>query len=172
VFTIKDIIDLAVQIEKNGERFFRQARERVDSGAVRQALDWMAEDEACHGRWFARLGRRMTERDANPHLAEVGRQILTDFLGEQSFSLTPENLKRVGSLKALLQLVQEFERDTVLFYQLLGAAIEASEDVEQLARIVEEERRHERLLAHCLALDTEEAALLALLSSRAPVADG
>jgi rubrerythrin len=131
-----------------------------------QALSWMADEEARHGRWFSNLRERVAEREADPRLAKIGRQILKDYLGEQTFSLKDADLPGMRSLRDLLQLAEEFERDTVVFYELLGAAIEVPETLLQIEQIISEERRHAKVLAYCSNEETEEAALLALLSAK------
>ncbi len=165
MFTIGEIIDLAIQIEKNGENFFREARRRMDSPAMQRALSWMADEEACHGQWFANFRQSVADRETNPRLAAVGRQILYDFLGEQTFSLKEADLSSLRTLPDLLRLAQEFERDTVVFYELLGATIDAPEILNQLEQIIAEERRHAKVLGLCCNQGSEEAVLQALLAA-------
>jgi len=164
MFTIGDVVELAIQIEKNGEAFFRDARRIVKSPHLMEALSWMADEEARHGRWFANLRERAAEREADPRLAKIGRQLLMDYLGEQTFSLKDADLPGMRSLWDLLKLAEEFERDTVVFYEMLGAAIEVPETLLQLKQIIAEEQRHASFLAHCSTKESEEAALQALLS--------
>ena len=49
-------------------------------------------------------------------------------------------------VEALLQLCIEFEKDTILFYEMIGSFIEDNETSEKLDEIIEEENRHIELL--------------------------
>jgi len=55
VFEIKEILDLAIRLEKNGEATYRQAILTSTHAELKAALDWMAQEEASHGQWFSRL---------------------------------------------------------------------------------------------------------------------
>jgi len=48
----------------------------------------------------------------------------------------------VENLKSLLELAIEFEKDTILFYQMLRSFIDDREVLNGLDNIVEEESRH------------------------------
>ena len=49
-------------------------------------------------------------------------------------------------VEALLQLCIEFEKDTILFYEMIGSFIEDTKTSEKLDDIIEEENRHIELL--------------------------
>ena len=76
----------------------------------------------------------------------MGCSILTGVLGDQSFSLKEADLSKIGNVKDLLQLAVEFEKDTVLFYEMIGSFIEDTETSEKLNEIIAEENRHIELL--------------------------
>ena len=52
MFTVDDIIDLGIQIEKNGEKILRDAQTKVQNPDLASLLQWLADEEAAHGRWF------------------------------------------------------------------------------------------------------------------------
>jgi rubrerythrin len=49
-------------------------------------------------------------------------------------------------MEALIQLAIEFEKDSILFYEMIGSFIEDTETSEKLNEIIAEENRHIELL--------------------------
>jgi rubrerythrin len=72
--------------------------------------------------------------------------ILQSILGDQSFSLKEADLSKIDGVEALIQLAIEFEKDSILFYEMIGSFIEDSETSEKLNEIIAEENRHIELL--------------------------
>jgi rubrerythrin len=146
MFTLGEIIDLAVRIEKNGEKLYRKAADEVSSPSLASLLEWLADQELEHGKWFKQLGRAVETRVEVPRLEEIGKEILRSVLGDQAFSINDVDFSRVEDINDLLALSLEFEKDTILFYEMLSEFIDYAETIRQLGRIIEEEQRHVELL--------------------------
>ena len=56
MFTMNEVVDLAVRIEVNGERVYRHATAAVSDPDIQNALTWLADQEAEHARWFHHPG--------------------------------------------------------------------------------------------------------------------
>jgi len=146
VFRIGEILDLAVRIEQNGEKTYRAARKRFAGEDLRELLSWMAAEEARHAAWFAELKLRLAEGGGNPFLEEMTRKVLDDLLSGRSFSLEEVDFAAIEDPARLIAVFIEFERDTVLFYEILSSFVEEGETLRHLAAIIAEEKRHiERL---------------------------
>lgn len=50
MFSLKDIIDIAVQIEQNGERVYRNAAGKIEDPSLRSLLQWLADEETQHAK--------------------------------------------------------------------------------------------------------------------------
>ncbi len=142
MFTIREILDLAVQIERNGQRIYEQALGQAPEGEFAPLLKWLAEQEAEHAAWFERLREEIGGSVEDERVAALGRQILGAMLGEQAFSLQETDVPRLRHPEALLEKAIEFENDTILFYELLGALVGEPSLRAGLERIIAEERRH------------------------------
>lgn len=55
MFSISEVIDMAVQLEKNGEWICRSAMDYVSDAGLKQLLEWMAEEENRHAKWLSSL---------------------------------------------------------------------------------------------------------------------
>ncbi|MEJ2730861.1 MAG: ferritin family protein [Deltaproteobacteria bacterium] len=47
---MNEILDMAIQLEKNGESVYRNAVDKVKDPDLVSLLKWMADEEALHGR--------------------------------------------------------------------------------------------------------------------------
>jgi rubrerythrin len=146
MFTLGEIIDLAVRIETNGQKAYRKAQEQVTDPALASMLGWLADEEAEHEKWFPRLKENLNIDQQDPKLEEMGNTVLQGILGDQTFSIDDADFSKIGDLGSLLNLSVEFEKDTILFYEMLSAFIEDEQTINSLNRIIEEENRHVRLL--------------------------
>lgn len=146
MFTLAEIVDLALRIEENGQRFYRQAMDSVTEPRTKTLLAWMADEEERHARWFADLRRPPQITDGNPFFEEMTREVLQDLLGRRTFSLDEVDASALASSDQVLAAALEFERDTVLFYEILAGFVTDPAVAAQLKAIIAEENEHIRQL--------------------------
>ena len=142
MFTLKDVIAVAVQIENNGEEIYRRAAERNASVEMSRLLSWIADEEVRHGEWFEELGRRAAATPVEGAMEKMARIMLRSSVEGQSFSLDEADLSRVDEADRLLAMSIEFEKDTVAFYQMMQPFLQDPQPAAALERIIEEEKRH------------------------------
>ena len=142
MYSCDDIIDLAVQIEKNGEKTLRKALESISNPKLIPVLQSFADEEVQHAEWFSKLKPSIDESMEDPGLEELGKSLMRDVLGDQSFSLDDADFSKIEKINELLSLMIEFEKDTVLFYEVLEPFIEDDGTLANLKRIIAEENNH------------------------------
>ncbi len=157
MFRIKEILDLAVRIEQNGEKTYRAARGRFADEELSEMLAWMASEEARHAAWFADLRLRLASGKGNPFLEEMTRKVLDDLVAGRSFSLEEVDFAAIAAPARLIAVFIGFEEDTVLFYEILATFVEEAETLRHLETIIAEEKRHIERLAQVRA-ELEQAA--------------
>ncbi|MCP4693855.1 MAG: ferritin family protein, partial [Desulfobacterales bacterium] len=132
MFTIQEILDMAIRIEKNGEAVYRDAIEKMSDPRLESLLEWMADEEVGHAKWLAELKGLAENPEKNPFIEEMTRELLADQMGDQSFSLKEVDFSRVGGVDDLIAVFIEFENDGILFYEMLQPFIQ---DKDALARL-------------------------------------
>src|SRR5512139_3508642 len=150
VFETREILDLAIRFENNGEATYRKAMEVCADKGLRSLLEWMAGEEALHARWFAQLKDGLEKGRRNPFLERMGRELFSNVVGGQSFSLKEVDFARVRTPRELVAIFIEFERDTVLFYEVIAPFVEEARTRAQLEAIIAEENKHIERLKECL----------------------
>ena len=151
MFSIQEILDLAIRLEKNGESVYRKAVDEVSQPDLIALLVWMADEEVKHARWFSELKHELRTGSINPFMEEMGREVFTDMLGEKSFSHQEVDFSKVERADDLIAIFIEFEKDTVLFYETLKPFIADSDTLHHLEKIIAEENNHIEKLRKFLA---------------------
>ena len=146
MFSLKDIIDIAVQIEQNGERVYRNAAGIVQDPSLRSILKWLADEEARHMKWFEELKTTVPNDGDFPEQEKMGKELLREAVGTHSFALEETELSGMEKIEDLLGLAIEFEKDTALFYKMLQPLIEDQTTLDHLHAIIQEEENHARRL--------------------------
>jgi len=145
MFTLREICDLGIQIERNGEKFYREALKAPWSGPLASMLRMLAEEEVMHVDFFMRQKEKLASEEGDPELEAMGREMLREVLGSQTFSLKEADLSSIKSVEELRRTAIEFEKDTIVFYEMVRSFLTDQKTVEHLDRIIEEEKRHVKL---------------------------
>jgi rubrerythrin len=142
MFSVREILDLAIQLETNGESVYREAVDRVTKPELVSLLIWMADEEARHMRWFSELKKEFEIQSINPFMEEMGQKVFGGILGEKSFSHRDVDFSGVDTPEDLIGIFIEFEKDTILFYETLIPFIEDKDTLENITKIIAEENTH------------------------------
>lgn len=154
MFSAKEIIDLAIKLEKNGEAVYRDAIEKMSTPELVPLLEWMANEEVQHANWFADLKHHLETTNENPFAEEMSRELFNEMLGEKNFSLKDVDFSSIGNFADLIAVFIEFEKDSIIFYEVLKPFVEDPVARKFLQKIIDEEKHHiERLKA---ITDTKE----------------
>lgn len=149
MFTLRDVLDMAVQIERNGEAVYRKALERTSDPELAEMLTWMAGEESRHARLFTDVRRKLPPEGDNPLLDELGKLMLESIVGNRSFSLEDVDFSKIEDVRDLLKIMIAFENDTLEFYGLFRNFLEDDAERACLDAIIADERQHIRKLEEC-----------------------
>ena len=150
MFTIGDIIDMAVQIEKNGERVYRAAAAKAANPELASMLNWLADEEVQHAEKFSGMKEGAQETVEDPRIQDMGKALLRDSIGDETFSLKDIDLSSLEQVETLISRAIEFERDTILFYELIRSFVKEKGARDLLDKIIDEEIGHMQVLEEFL----------------------
>ncbi|SDT83889.1 ferritin family protein [Desulfobacula phenolica] len=151
MFTMDDLLEVAITMEKNGESVYNTSIKEVKNKDLKSMLKWMANEEASHGKWFTDLKNSFSLEMEEAELKEMVPQVLQDMMGENTLSLDDVDFSKIKTLSKLLETFIKFENDTILFYELLEMFIEDETVLEGLKKIILEEKSHVDQLESMLA---------------------
>lgn len=142
MFSSSEVLDMAIRIEKNGEKAYRDAIDKIANQDLVGLLTWMADEEVKHADWFSELKKNLAVKSRNPFLEEMSYQLFNDLLGDQSFSLKEVDFSGIDRIGTLISVFIEFEKDSIIFYETLQPFIEEEQALKQIKIIIEEEHSH------------------------------
>jgi len=152
MFTVLELFDLAVQIEANGEQFYRHARTRVRRDSLVDLLGWLADQELLHKSAFADLKEKIAGRgEPAPSFSSLSGEVLRGAMGPHAFSLDELQLDSIQDEEEILQAAVLFEEDTIVFFEFISSFISDLEAISTLERIKVEESNHKELLMEKIA---------------------
>lgn len=142
MFTASDLFEIAVQMERNGEATYLKALEKVKDRKLQKMLQWMADEEARHAKWFSSQRQNVSFEVDEKHLKEMVPGVLQDMMGDNTLSLDEVDFNSFETVSDLLKTFVEFEEETITFYQLLEMFAETEDARQALEIIINEEKAH------------------------------
>ena len=147
VYSVNEIIEMAVQIERNGYAFYHEATKR--KGLDVKALEFikiLRDQELNHEKTF--LGLRdatdMTVLEASVDWELVSTYLKT-IVEERIFNSEDAAIKLAAGAKDIKEIVNNaitFEKDTLLFFHAINDAMNNEKVKMALRRIINEEVSH------------------------------
>ncbi len=159
MFRMDEVLDLAIRLEKNGASRYRHWLSLTTEPQIRLTLSWLADQETQHADFFTHLKEiNVARSQVEPPDAQADLH-LEDFLGSRTLSLDDVEVLTLADPGQVFQTALEFERDTILFFDMIKVFITEESALTQLAAVIEEERRHIDLLESLLAERAAPAAM-------------
>lgn len=141
--TAGEILQFAMRMEENGERFYREASTTASDSRVKELFSRLAAEETVHNRSFEELFSKADvfeppETYPGEYLSYFYNYIDSKvFFTKENKASQPDTFDVIEALDFAIQR----ELDAVLFYQELKAFV-PSTDNHTIDAIIDEERRH------------------------------
>jgi rubrerythrin len=139
-----NIFDYAMQLEKDGETFYRELAQKSDDPGIKNIFNILADDEVKHYKIFEDM-----KKEAQPEMAAT--QVLTD--AKNVFTQLKEGGKFDYKLPQidLYKEAQGLEKKTEDFYREKAKEAENEYQKGMLLKIAEEEKKHYFLIDNIIA---------------------
>lgn len=146
-YSVNEIIEMAVQIERNGYAYYNEASKRKDlDGISRAFVERLRDAELDHEKTFLHL---RGEQDLN-HLElttdwELVASYLKSIVDSRIFN-TPDAAIKLATnahdIRAIVDYAILFEKDTLLFFHAVNDSISNEKAKTVLRRVINEEVSH------------------------------
>ncbi len=143
IFDVTEIYQFAVQIEENGEKFYRAMVEKFDDPKVKELFGFLAEEEVRHEKVFKEMLAKI--EGYNPQESYPGEYF--DYLHAYADNLVftidkiDEGIESVHTIDEALQFAIGKELDTILYYHEMRNVVPAHQQ-KMVDDIIDEERKH------------------------------
>ncbi|MBW2366790.1 MAG: ferritin family protein [Deltaproteobacteria bacterium] len=146
MFTVTELIDIAIKIEQNGEVVYRESAKKVTNPEFASLLTWMADQEVDHAQLFSQMKSAPGISDDPIPDEALNMALIETFIMGQSFSLSDKDFSNFDQFSQILASAIEFEEDTILFYQMLQTFVSGEREQKQIDMMIAEETKHVALL--------------------------
>lgn len=146
-FSINEVIELAVQIEKNGYRFYEQALKRKDlSDKAKELLEELKNDEIKHEATFKNFRSSEDYADlGDPIDWQEAASYLKSISDSHIFSKPDASIKLAVSAHDEMEIIDfaiQFEKDTLLFFFAISKEAADGKTKKAVDAIINEEVSH------------------------------
>ncbi len=148
-----EIVDIAKKIETFGVAFYDEAAKRATNPAVRDLFEFLRNEEMNHERAFEKLLATMSNADDDWREREEYLGYMS-VLAEDLVFPAPEVARKMAAdlpdERAALARALDFEKESILYFNEMRNAVR-EEDLHILTALIDEERKHLKLLADMLS---------------------
>ena len=143
IFDVTEIYQFAVQIEENGEKFYRAMVEKFDAPKVKELFGFLADEEVRHEKVFKEMLANIEEY--NPQESYPGEYF--DYLHAYADNLVftldkiDDGINSVTTVDEALQFAIGKELDTILYYHEMRNVVPEHQQ-KLVDDIINEERKH------------------------------
>lgn len=148
-FSGKEVVDMALRIEANGQAFYRTALTRVKDPSVKAAYEHLAVEEARHAEEFGRLLQVLGDVPGPPGPAQEFAEYLSALIDSRIFVDEAGARARAQEARDDTEVVgmgMRMESETILFFTEIRDLVRR-EDRGVVDRILVEERDHLKRLS-------------------------
>ena len=143
-----DLIDLAIQTETRGERFYRQAAAAANKPEAKALFTDLGDQEVLHRRTFERLSGAIVVTEIDPTtwdeaVAYIEATVDSAFFGKGA---PIQAIPAGATVEEMLTQALRFEQQTLLYFGSLRDLVQPTSRA-IVDQIMAEERSHVRLLA-------------------------
>jgi len=150
-FNADEVFEMAEQMERNGEKFYKSAAATIDDEAHKKLLLELAAMEVDHEKTFKamRSDLKAAEKSATVFDPESEAALYLRALVDTRVFF--EKKVDVSSMEKILKAAIEAEKDSIVFYLGMKNAVPEKFGQDRIEGIIKEEMGHIRLLSRELA---------------------
>ena len=144
-----EALEIAIQIEKRGENFYKQAGSLTEDQSIKAMLQELADQERDHAATFQGIYNELSQKKQDFDDAYLYEPEVTAYLRamtESSVFPTDERLKEIADgledIKDVLAFGIQAEKDSILFYAEMTINARYVEAKDAFRRLLKEEKKH------------------------------
>jgi len=147
-FNADEVYEMGMDIEKNGEAYYRKAAELACDEKARKMFEKLLEAEQDHYQTFRRLREELPAGDTTPQVSDPEDKeymYLDALVKSRIFNNVPEAEKVAESCPGPVEVLRNaltFEKDTILFFTEMKARTSEDLGKKEIDRLIDEERKH------------------------------
>jgi len=141
-YDISEIINFAIRIEENGEKFYRILADSTDEPKLKELFTYLADEEVKHKKVFSSMLSKLKDYDTEDFPEEYFAY-LRAYANSMIFNLdeVDQQSGKITDVKGAVNYAIKKELDSILLYQELKDAVPENQHP-TLEKIIQQERYH------------------------------
>jgi rubrerythrin len=151
-FNAAEIFEMAVEIEQNGAKFYREAAKKTADEDTKKMLLDMASMEDGHIKTFQAMRKELTEKEKAKTVFDpyneggLYLQAMADSHGTEGKVSPIQKLTGQETIQEILEIALNAEKDSVVFYYGLKSYVSEKAGKDKVEAVIMEELSHIRIL--------------------------
>lgn len=149
IFSPSEIIEIGIQIEKNGKAFYNEVIKNIQSEKLINVFKFLGEQENYHIQVFEKMLDQAEKYDKAESYEGEYMEYLKALAEEHVFTKSDQGnaaAKNIHSELEAVDLAIKFEKDSILFYEEMKKVVPAAGH-NVINSIIEQEQDHVRRLS-------------------------
>lgn len=151
IFNADEIFEMALKIEQNGEKFYRDSAQKVKDSETQDFLAGLADMELEHQRIFKGMKSALTAADQKAMTFDPNNETGLYLASLANTKVFFEKDIDTSGLEGIFKSALAAEKDSIAFYLGMKDLVPAGSGREKIEEIIKEEMRHIRILSERLA---------------------
>jgi len=154
-FTAHQVLEIAEQVEQNGSRFYTEAAELFEDPQLNDLFTRLAEWETTHKKLFVKMRQQFAEQldelgTFDPDIYISNPRLMASLTVFAIGSDSDRQITGTETPEVVLKKAIKNEKDTITFYEGLKDFAQSLACADTLDEIIEEEKRHIKILTQSL----------------------
>jgi len=144
-FNPDEILEMALQIERNGARFYRQAAQGAQDAGVRELLQGLAAMEDGHDILFTKMRANLKKEEIDFNADEQASSYLKAWADGHVFDMKSDPVTRIKgqkNMEGILNVAIDLEKESIVFYLGIKNSVNNKTYRERIEEIIKEEMSH------------------------------
>lgn len=150
IFKPSEILQFAVTIEENGEKFYRTMSGKIENEEVKSLFTALAEEELKHKKTYEHMLKGLENYEPPESYPGEYFEYLKAYANNHIFTpaLLASKITEIKDAESALAFAMARELDSILYYQEIKNIVPKDEQ-DKIDAIISEERKHYVKLASC-----------------------
>ena len=143
-FSSCEIVEIAIQIEKNGKEFYAELAKKADKKDLKKAFEGLVVAESDHIKTFEGIFNATCSYEPREVYPEDYFAYMNALAKQYIFTQKDKNRKlgqNVNTFEEAIQIGIQFEKDSILLYAELKRIV-PEEEINRIDKLIEEEKKH------------------------------
>lgn len=146
-FTADDVFEMAEQLERNGNQFYREAAQNTDNPEYKKLLVGLADMEVQHEKTFVDLRSELSGNEKTATVFDPQNEAALYLRALADTKVFFEKKIDFSSMKGVLKAAIVAEKDSIVFYLGMKEMVPEKYGKDKLDKIIKEEMGHIKILS-------------------------